>query len=110
MDAKSLAEDRDNFKLLYEQVREELSRQRQLSRPPTSTATVLRRLEGERDDAQLELRQLRTECQSLRDRLKASRNNQQHDLTSMEDRIAELQLQLDEVFVQPLALKFSLVM
>lgn len=40
---------------------------------------------------------MRTECQSLRDRLRANLDSQQHDLATMEDRIAELQLQLDEV-------------
>ena len=79
------------------QVGEELSRQRQHSRAPASMATVLRRLEAERDDAQLEQRRLRTESQSLRDRLAALQGSQQHDLGVLEDRIAELQLQLDEV-------------
>ena len=79
------------------QVSDQLSRQRQHSRAPASMATVLRRLEAERDDAQLEQRRLRTECQSLRDRLEALQGSQQRDLGALEDRIAELQLQLDEV-------------
>lgn len=37
------------------------------------------------------------ECQSLRDRLKVLQDTQQHDMGALEDRIAELQLQLDEV-------------
>ena len=45
----------------------------------------------------MELRQVRAESQSLRDRLRALQDGQQHDLGTLEDRIAELQLQLDEV-------------
>ena len=37
------------------------------------------------------------ECQSLRDRLKGLQDGHQRDLAGLEDRIAELQLQLDEV-------------
>ncbi len=74
-----------------------MSRLRQHSRVPPGSTTILRRLEAERDDAHLELQQVRTECQSLRDRLRANLDSQQHDLSTMEDRIAELQLQLDEV-------------
>ena len=40
---------------------EELSHLRQQSRVPVSSATVLRRLEAERDDTQLELRQVTQE-------------------------------------------------
>ena len=43
------------------QVSEELSHLRQQSRVPVSSATVLRRLEAERDDTQLELRQVTRE-------------------------------------------------
>lgn len=41
--------------------------------------------------------QVRVECQSLRERLKVLHDTQQHDVGTLEDRIAELQLQLDEV-------------
>ena len=41
--------------------------------------------------------QVRVECQSLRERLKVLQDTQQHDVGTLEDRIAELQLQLDEV-------------
>ena len=58
---------------------------------------LLRRVEGERDDAKLELRQVKAECKSLRDRLKGLEDGHSHHLTDMEDRLAELQLQLDEV-------------
>lgn len=37
------------------------------------------------------------ECQSLRERLKVLQDTQEHDMGTLEDRIAELQLQLDEV-------------
>ena len=58
---------------------------------------IIRRLESERDDVRMELRQVKTECQSLKTRLKAGQDSQQSDLKAMEDRCAELQLQLDEV-------------
>ena len=58
---------------------------------------MIRRIEGERDDAKLELRQLKVECKSLKDRLKGLQDGHHRDLTALEDRVAELQLQLDEV-------------
>ena len=77
---------------------DQLSRARQQARGPTvGGAAVVRRLERERDDAQMEMRQLRAECKSLRTRLKGAQDSQHSDLRSMEDRCAELQLQLDEV-------------
>ena len=60
-------------------------------------AVLIRRIEGERDDAKLELRQLKVECKSLKDRLKGLQDGHHRDLTALEDRVAELQLQLDEV-------------
>ena len=60
-------------------------------------AVLIRRIEGERDDTKLELRQVKVECQSLRDRLKGLQSGHQRDLAGLEDRVAELQLQLDEV-------------
>ena len=53
------------------------------SPPPTATGTMYV--------------QVRVECQSLRERLKVLQDTQQHDVGTLEDRIAELQLQLDEV-------------
>lgn len=84
------------------QVSEELSRLRSQSHAPSTSgpAAVMRRMEGERDDAKFELHQVKVECQSLRDRLKGVQDGRQHDLAAMEDRIAELQLQLDEVSPQ----------
>lgn len=78
------------------QVSEELARFRQRSRAPTSGAATLRRIEGERDHALMELQQKRTECHSLQDRLKGLQDTQQHDLNSLEDRVAELRVQLQE--------------
>lgn len=77
---------------------EELARCRQRARagPAGSGAAILRRVEGERDHALLELQQKRTECHSLQDRLQALQSTQQHDLSTLEDRLAELRLQLDE--------------
>ena len=82
------------------QVSEEVGRLRSQSRAASSSsgpAVLIRRIEGERDDAKLELRQVKAECKSLRDRLKGMQDGHHNDLASMEDRIAELQLQLDEV-------------
>lgn len=77
---------------------DQLSRVRQQARGPTvGGAAVVRRLERERDNAQMEMRQLRAECKSLKTRLKGVQDSQHADLRSMEDRCAELQLQLDEV-------------
>ncbi len=77
---------------------DQLSRVRQQARTPAvGGASVVRRLERERDDAQMEMRQLRAECKSLKTRLKSLQDTQQADLGSIEDRCAELQLQLDEV-------------
>ena len=82
------------------QVSEEVGRLRSQSRAASSSsgpAVLVRRIEGERDDAKLELRQVKAECKSLRDRLKGLQDGHHSDLASMEERIAELQLQLDEV-------------
>lgn len=40
---------------------------------------------------------MKAECKSLRDRLKGLQDGHHNDLASMEDRVAELRLQLDEV-------------
>ena len=120
-DTKMLAEDRDNFKLLYEQVKrgdtlalefavmclvspyhqvsEEIARLRLQSHTASSgcPATTIRRIEGERDDAKLELHQLKIECRSLKERFKGAQDGHQRDLAGLEDRTAELKLQLDEV-------------
>ena len=82
------------------QVSDEVGRLRSQSRGASSSsgpAVLIRRIEGERDDAKLELRQVKAECQSLRDRLKGLQGGHHNDLATMEDRIAELRLQLDEV-------------
>lgn len=55
---------------------EELNRVRLRSAPPPappSSSHIVQRLEGERDDARLEVQQLRTECQSLRERMNMMR-------------------------------------
>ena len=51
--------------------------------------------------------QVRVECQSLRERLKVLQDTQQHDVGTLEDRIAELQLQLDEVRTYTMQLALS---
>ena len=80
------------------QVSEELGRSRERARAPLgSGAAVLRRIEGERDHALLELQQKKTECRSLQDRLKGLQDTQQHDLSSLEDKVAELRVQLQEM-------------
>ena len=60
-------------------------------------ATVIRRIEGERDDVKMEVHKVKIECQSLKRRLKSLQDGHQHDLGGLEDSIAELKLQLDEV-------------
>lgn len=74
----------------------ELARSRQQARAPTGSGAILRRLEGERDHVLLELQQKNTECLSLKDRLKSIQDTQQHDLNTLEDRLAELRVQLEE--------------
>lgn len=84
--------------VLLLQVSDQLSRARQQARgPAVGGASVVRRLERERDDAQMEMRQQRAESKSLKTRLKSLQDSQQADLRSIEDRCAELQLQLDDV-------------
>lgn len=85
------------------QVYDEVLRLRQQSKVTTTTtntttpASLLRKVECERDDAKMELQQLKAETQSLKDRLGSLRDGRQHEMGELEDRIAELQLQLDEV-------------
>ena len=81
---------------------DELSRVRLQSRTAHagSVATILRRVEVGRDSARMELSQVKTECRSLKERLQMAQDTQQRDLGALEDRIAELQLQLDEVLIQ----------
>ncbi len=84
--------------LVYLQVSDQLSRARQQARGPAVGGTsVVRRLKRERDDAQMETRQLRAESKSLKTRLKSLQDSQHADLRSIEDRCSELQLQLDDV-------------
>ncbi len=56
-----------------------------------------RRLERERDDARMEMRQLLAQSKSLKTRLKSLQDSQHADLRSIEDRCSKLQLQLDDV-------------
>ncbi|CAI8057878.1 Centrosomal protein of 135 kDa [Geodia barretti] len=72
-DAKSLANDRDNFKLLYEQVQEEVRRLRLEPHGAQGSTTLVQRLERERDDAQRELRKGCREVKTLRERLNMPR-------------------------------------
>ena len=63
----------------------------------TTPAALLRKVECERDDAKMELQQLKVETQSLKERLASLKDGRQREMGEIEDRIAELQLQLDEV-------------
>eukprot|EP00731_Ephydatia_muelleri_P030834 Em0022g348a len=97
--AQRLAEDRDNFKVLYEQVYDEVLHLRQQPKGVSNTTTpaaLLRKVECERDDVKMELQQLKVETQSLKERLASLKDGRQREMGEMEDRIAELQLQLDE--------------
>lgn len=64
--------------------------------PSASGAAVLRRMEGERDHALMELQQKKIECHSLQDRLKTLQDTQEHDLNTLEDKLAELRVQMGE--------------
>ena len=76
---------------------EELSRSKQQARGPTATsAAILRRMEGEREQIMLELKQKKIECNSLQDRLQSLQDTQQHDLNTLEDKLTELTLQMAE--------------
>ena len=50
---------------------------------------VMRRIEGERDHALLELQQLKSENKSLQERVKILQSTQQQDLSSLEESLAE---------------------
>ncbi len=75
------------------------SSRQQARGPAVGGTSVGRRLERERDDAQMEMRQLRAESKSLKTRLKSLQDSEHADLRSIEDRCSELQLQLNEVSV-----------
>lgn len=75
----------------------ELSRCKQQIRGPTASgAAILRRMEGEREHIMLELKQKKTECNSLQDRLQSLQDTQQHDLNTLEDKVAELTVEMAE--------------
>ena len=80
------------------QVTEELNRSHHDSSIPNQAA-LLRRQERERADLQLELQQLRAERDSLRERLRVSKEGQKQDLEETERRSSELLEQLEEVYV-----------
>ena len=73
-----------------------MNRVRTESRGPT-TAHLLRRLEGERDDARLEVQQLRSECESLRERLQVMREGREKEEVEEEQEMKELLLRIEEV-------------
>ncbi|XP_065884838.1 centrosomal protein of 135 kDa-like [Dysidea avara] len=97
MDAQDLASDRNNFKVLYEQTSEEVTRLRSQLKSTPASASLMRRLEGERDDARMEVRQLKSECNSLQTRLKATRESQQSDVTTLDDQLRKSQLEVDQL-------------
>ena len=69
----------------------------QARQPTTPGTAVLRRVEGERDHLSLELQKKKTECRSLQDRLKTLQDTQQHDLKTMENRVAEMGAKVEEM-------------
>ena len=73
-----------------------MNRVRTESRGPT-TAHLLRRLEGERDDGRLEIQQLRSECDSLRERLQVMREGREKEEVEEEQEMKELLLKIEEV-------------
>lgn len=97
MDAQDLASDRNNFKVLYEQTSEEITRLRGQLKSTPASASLTRRLEGERDDARMEARQLRSECDSLQARLKATRESQESDVNVLDDQLRKTQSEVDQL-------------
>ena len=81
---------------LYSQVNEDLNRMRLDAKGPR-TAHLIHHLQGERDDARLEVQQLRLECESLRERLRVAREGREKEEEEEEEKIDMLSQQLQEV-------------
>ena len=73
-----------------------MARLRLHSRAPAGSTAALRRLEGAGQEARLEVRQLRAENESLRERLRAQTGSRERELAALEEKGAELELQLAE--------------
>lgn len=71
--------------------------QSRTSSSPSVGVAVLRRIEGERDHAFLELKQLHSENASLQERLKVLQSTQHNDLSSLESTLAELREDRDGI-------------
>ena len=81
-------------------MREELSWAKEQSRSSPGSGVgvaVMRRIEGERDHALLELKQLRSENGSLQERVRMLQSMQQRDLSSLEESLAEVHAERDKV-------------
>ncbi|XP_069747951.1 testis-specific gene 10 protein isoform X3 [Narcine bancroftii] len=98
---KVLSAERDQSKLLCEQVQEELARlQRDAVKSPRSQKNsltaqdILRRLECERDEAVADFRRMTTERDSLRERLKISQETAVNERAHLEQRIEDLKASL----------------
>jgi centrosomal protein CEP135 len=105
-DAMTLKQDRDNIQLLYSQVNEELNKYRhepgQSSQPSSQpNAGVnfgrLSRVERERDDAKLEVKQLTLECNSLKERLRIMKEGKEKEEMTEEIEIDKLHLQIENL-------------
>ena len=58
---------------------------------------ALQRIQGERDDARLEIQQLRLECESLRERVRLAKEGNERVAEDEEDRLIILSQEVDEV-------------
>ena len=95
-DAKILTQDRNNFKILYEQVNHDYNTLRRGSQS-SHHSDVPQRIQGERDDARLEVQQLRLECDSLRERLRLVKQGNGQIQDNEHDRLVTISQELDDV-------------
>ena len=63
----------------------------------STTAQLLCRVENERDDARLEVQQLRSECHSLRERLKIAKESKEREREEDQSKVTTLQVELETV-------------
>ena len=65
----------------------------------TRTPHQLQRLQRERDDARLEIQQLKQECESLRERLRLAREGREREQEEETETVTTLSQELEEVRV-----------
>ena len=75
------------------QVNEELNK----SRAKSGGSQLLSRVEKERDNARLEVKQLRCECNSLYERVRLLREGKEREEIREDEELDQLRIQIDEV-------------